>query len=334
MKPDAITLIEAAYDLDAQPAAWLAAVADRAMRYVAGALAVVSYDYRIGQDGRVVPGASAGLQVTDDILKHTLEVVGALPPDYVRETFVRTPCGLATEAGPPDTREYTRAMMRQQFSPFGWEDFVVINGIDPTGLGVYFGIAVGPSVRISPAARTRWSRVAAHLAAANRLRHRLANGPMPVPGGADALLTTSGRIEHATGDAKSAEALARLRAGARAIDRARGKLRKSEPDAAVAEWRGLIATRWTLLDHFESDGKRYLLARRNEPTPPGLDSLAPRERQALGFASLGHTNKLIAYEMGISASTVSVLLCRAGKKLQARSRAALIAAFRAATAHK
>ena len=69
-----------------------------------------------------------------------------------------------------------------------------------------------------------------------------------------------------------------------------------------------------LVDHFESDGKRYVLARRNDAAVRGLAALTDRERQALGYAALGHTNKLIAYEMGIvnmrlgEASAVPVLI--------------------------
>jgi hypothetical protein len=95
----------------------------------------------------------------------------------------------------------------------------------------------------------------------------------------------------ANGEAKSGEARTQLGHGARAIDKARGRLRKSDPDRAIAEWRGLIAARWTLLDHFESDGKRYLLARQNEAARSGFATLTARERQAVGFASLGHSNK-------------------------------------------
>jgi len=51
---------------------------------------------------------------------------------------------------------------------------------------------------------------------------------------------------------------------------------------------------------------------------PRTDALGPRERCALGFAVHGDSNKLIAiaYELGMSASTVGVLLHRAARKLR------------------
>ena len=128
-------------------------------------------------------------------------------------------------------------------------------------------------------------------------------------------------------DASAREA---LRDAVRRIDRARGKMRRADPGHAVEEWRGLVAARWSLVEHFESDGRRYLVARRNDPDAAGPDSLTRRERQVLGYATLGHSNKLIAYELGISASTVGVLLLRAARKLKAHGRAEVIAAWRAA----
>jgi DNA-binding CsgD family transcriptional regulator len=107
------------------------------------------------------------------------------------------------------------------------------------------------------------------------------------------------------------------------VDRAKGRLGRRDPDRALAEWKGLVAARWTLVDLFDHDGKDYLVARKNDADTGGLDLLSPRERQAVGYASLGHSNKL-----GLSSSTVGVLLWRAASKLGARSRAELIAAFR------
>ena len=47
----------------------------------------------------------------------------------------------------------------------------------------------------------------------------------------------------------------------------------------------------------------------------------------VGYAALGHPNKLIAYEMGLSASSIATYLARAAEKLGADSRPALIRAY-------
>jgi DNA-binding CsgD family transcriptional regulator len=106
------------------------------------------------------------------------------------------------------------------------------------------------------------------------------------------------------------------------------RLRGSEPDAEIAEWKGLVALRWSVIEQFDYRGHRYLLARRNEQAVPAAVDLSTREAEAVSLASLGHSNKVIAYELGISASTVGVLLHRAARKLGAKSRDGLIRKFR------
>lgn len=110
------------------------------------------------------------------------------------------------------------------------------------------------------------------------------------------------------------------------MERARDQLRSSAPDDVVSGWKGLVHARWSLVDHFESDGKHYILAHQNEAVVEGPAQLSPREKQVLAFAALGHHSKLIAYELGISDSTVRVLLARASAKLGARNREEAIAA--------
>jgi DNA-binding CsgD family transcriptional regulator len=163
------------------------------------------------------------------------------------------------------------------------------------------------------------SRVAEHIAG-----QRLSGERPATP---EAVLDPDGRLVHAEAAAKSEDAREHLSGAVQARERARGKLRRVDPDLAIAEWKGLVAARWTLVDQFDSDGRRYLLARKNDPETSGLGSLTERERCAVGYAAQGYTNKVIAYEMGIAASTVSVLLLRAARRLGAGSRAELIRAF-------
>jgi DNA-binding CsgD family transcriptional regulator len=93
-----------------------------------------------------------------------------------------------------------------------------------------------------------------------------------------------------------------------------------------------VGARWSLVDELESDGKRYVVARENEPHALHLSTLSKRERQIVGYVVLGHTTKLIAYELGIADSTVRVLLGRAMRRLGVTGRDALLARFMAACA--
>jgi DNA-binding CsgD family transcriptional regulator len=198
--------------------------------------------------------------------------------------------------------------------------------MDPEGHGIYLGAWLPKSTGLPAQFRTRWTRVAVHLTAALRLRRRLSDNSA---GGAqsEAVITPAGRIEHAEGEAKGTDARTALRKAVLDVERSRGA-RTHNPDRAVAGWKGLVSARWTLVEQFESDGKRYVLARRNDVRVPRDERLTTREEQILGFAVLGHTDKLIAYSMGIAHSTVRVLMHRAARKLSARTRAELLQKYR------
>jgi DNA-binding CsgD family transcriptional regulator len=134
-------------------------------------------------------------------------------------------------------------------------------------------------------------------------------------------------VDDAKGEAEHEAARGALREAVRDLERTRSKAGRRDADDAVQRWKALVDGRWSLVDHFESDGKRYVVARRNDVEVPGYSELSSRERQVLAYAALGHSNKLIAYELGLADSTVRVLLYRAAAKLGAARREDLIAAY-------
>jgi len=81
---------------------------------------------------------------------------------------------------------------------------------------------------------------------------------------------------------------------------------------------GTVATRWSALAHFERDGQRYVVARATD-RGMRIAGLSRREEEVIARAALGHAQKVIAYDLGISASTVRVLLGRVRRKVGART---------------
>ena len=71
------------------------------------------------------------------------------------------------------------------------------------------------------------------------------------------------------------------------------------------------------------------MAVENPATAPGPESLTRREREVLAALATGRTTKLIAYELGLSDSTVRVLTRRGMKKLNVTNRREAIALVRA-----
>jgi DNA-binding CsgD family transcriptional regulator len=108
-----------------------------------------------------------------------------------------------------------------------------------------------------------------------------------------------------------------------AVDRARAGLCTCAPATALELWKGLPSARWTLIDHYERDGRRYLLAIRNDAPVTQLRELSAREQQVIALVARGRTNKLTAYELGLSEAAVSVALHSGMFKLGVRTRAEL-----------
>jgi DNA-binding CsgD family transcriptional regulator len=83
-----------------------------------------------------------------------------------------------------------------------------------------------------------------------------------------------------------------------------------------------------MVDWFDTDGRRFVLALPNSPRVCDPRGLTERESQVVAYAGMGQTNKLIAYRLGLSTSRVSMLLRSAMRKLKVKTRAQLVLKMR------
>lgn len=207
----------------------------------------------------------------------------------------------------------------------GARDTFAVNARDASGRGLWLGAPMLSTDAIDQGTKVLYSRLAAHLVAALRLRRTAADDARRVAG----VLSTDGRLVDADGRdvEESREALERA---AQAFEHARTRDARRDVELATRRWRPLVESSWTLLDELDRDGRRFILAVDNRPpTKPSDAPLSEREHQVLTQALLGHTNKVIAYELGLSDATVRVLVHRAARKLGAATRAEAVARFEA-----
>jgi DNA-binding NarL/FixJ family response regulator len=109
------------------------------------------------------------------------------------------------------------------------------------------------------------------------------------------------------------------------MDRARTRAGRADPLHALELWHGLLAGRWSLVDHVDRDGRRLVLARRNEPEGRGdHPALTSRQRQVLFYASVGWSLKQLAYALGLAEGTITHHLRVALRKVGMSSRAELV----------
>lgn len=325
MNADLVSLIEAAYLTPGSDEEWLKRVleATRPVLDRGRGLLGYLYDASSSEPGAVKGSAFVDLSGLFDAatMSQAMEMLCRQLPPALLSAFFRPERVVSTG----------RTFMRGAFKDSGMEtvlraqgigDVVGIIAANPDHTGVHIAAATPTRARLSRRDVFVWTRLAAHISAGFRLR-RLANDRV------EAVLRPDGGLAHAEGPARSAAARATLQRAATQIDRARGPLRRCSPEEAVELWRALVAGRWSLVEQIDTDGRRYLIARSNDPgTPLPASPLSRRQQQVLAYAAMGHSNKAIAYQLGLSTSTVATHLASAASKLGVRSRVSVVQTYR------
>jgi DNA-binding CsgD family transcriptional regulator len=320
---DPISLVEAAYRVEADQSAWLNQLADAALSFDRG-LGVSAFS------ARIVLGHGLRLDATttrrmapalDDFLRMATKANPATGAAAVQQGASGS-AATASEALGAEVMSGVLAPAQR----WGCKDLLGIMSVDPGGAVVGLMVALPELGGLSRRQRVQWDRLSAHVCAGQRLQRRLL-AAREVPSAeadlGDAVLRPDGRIEHAGEIAKTQAARASLRDAALAMDRARSSLRRKNPDEALSLWRALVSGRWSLVDKFDRDGRRFLVAHKNDPRTRAVAALTEREQQVTAYLALGHSNKRIAYELGLSESTVSEVGRRSLAKLGISSRADL-----------
>jgi DNA-binding CsgD family transcriptional regulator len=251
-----------------------------------------------------------------------------MAPEIRERPFQLGPCVTGSQLMGMRREFLDEPHMKRFVHQFGMYDSIWITAAEPSGLGCGFHAGRRRIAWASASEVQRWGRIAAHLSTAVRLRAGMLRlGARHDTAAPEAVLDPAGKIHDASGPASTKAAREQLRCAVLMLEKARGPVRETDPKAALADWKALVAGRWSLIDQIETDGRRFIVARQNDPVAPGPDMLTSREKQVVGYAKLGHHNKLIAYELGIADSTVRVLLARAAAKLGVHSRDELVRAL-------
>ena len=321
---DWIAIIEAAYQLDADLPSWLHLIAE-------AAAPILDRGHGTAVCAFQIEGGSLALE-------HLAFANGAADAaDVTKRVLLESPAGVVDaifRAGVPsgslsdilgstlDSDEVARANLTTGGRAIDGVGCVA-HARGGAGLGILAPLAeLGTMTRPE---RSRWRRIALHAGAAYRLRLALDSLSLD-HGSVEAVLDPDGRVIDARGGAKAKTARAALQEAARRSERARGPTRRND-DEALALWEGLVRGRWSLVDQFDTDGRRFVVARPNDPRAKDPRGLADREVQTAELLGFGYTPKEIAYALGLAPSTVTNALSRARTKLGLRSQTELAAFF-------
>ncbi|MGH0037825.1 MAG: helix-turn-helix transcriptional regulator [Myxococcota bacterium] len=313
---DWIGLVEAAYDLSGDADTWLARLLEAAEPVLDAGHGVSAQLFRLRPVGVAIERAAArGAPELARLPEATVDAASLQALDRVYRAGV--PAGTMSEvvwSRLPGEEEVFAAATGGRF-----RDAIGIVAHTGTGSGLALNSPLPETRTMGAAERRHWTRVCAHVGAGLRLRER-----WEAP---EAMLSPDGRVVDARDGAEGRDARERLRHAVRALEEARGSARRREPEEALALWEGLVGGRWSLVDRFESDGRRYLLAVPNDPEVGDPRGLSRRERQVAEFVGLGRASKEIAYALGLSTSAVSNAERRVRQKLGLGSRSELATFF-------
>lgn len=324
----AIDIVEAAYELAGSETTWLDAIVERARADLDTGCGVYAFtgDTSIPDYARSPVFAERAL--APELLARLAELNATAPSalfDFLRTRLVT--CGGLEQLLGPEAE--TVAQFRRIMMSAGVVDGFCLFAQDAQGGSVTLSSLAPKAVTPSPRVRGIWQRVGLHVVAGLRLRRKLAARVAR----RDALLSPSGKIEDANADVADDGAARRaLTDAVHAMDQARRANVRAAPDRALELWRGLVAGRWSLVDHWENDGRRYVAAYANRPGLRDPRALTATEQSVLRYVALGARNKEASYALGLSEKTVSWCVTQILKKLRVRSRVDLAAVLDAARA--
>jgi DNA-binding CsgD family transcriptional regulator len=317
-QPDVVSVIEKLYQLEQPRGAWLQGILETLAYLFDSAAGFAGIFYDISDDEHV----NAQLELPAENPDLGAALIDLHQLDAVRQNVIRAyRTTLASTAAEFVTdREAFRPICERQFRA-GFRDTLLINGASPLGVGCALNIFSARPFQLSETQRSLLNRVAVHLSTAYRLQQRLETCDRNTT--IEAIFSSGGKLEHFDSPLEFKVVRAALDGAIAHRKWARGAAR-GDANRALAGWTGLVNRRWTLIDRYERDGKRYIVASSNTVQSPEVTALSEREREVVALAAIGRSNKFIAYELGLAHSTVRVLCSRAMVKLGVRSRAELI----------
>ena len=324
---DELAVVEAAYALAGSESDWVTGLAEASAAVLDEGWGMTATTWTGSRDGISLRAMSTfgGPSGLPDAALEAMQMSREIQLGLVRSA----PCTTLALAGGSQLVEHdpgSRGLVQ-----LGIRDAFTVLAMDSTGFVT--GISAYRPAPTRPSRRTvaLWSRIATHLSAGFRVRRGLSAASSdgakrldPFPG-SEAILKPDGKLAHAERAAQQAH-LALARAVV-AIDRARTRAARQDPDVALAAWRGLVQGRWSLIEHFDSDGQRFLVARKNDPDAHGPRGLEARESLVLAYRARGFSLKLIAYELGLSIPSVSRALASGKAKLGISSHEQLVSLF-------
>lgn len=327
-----ISAVEHAYSLEGSRQDWVSSLVDAVAPLADQGRGVLAGTW-MGTDADGVPLIGEMATNSASLVAAYARLATAIEP----EELIESSHALAGRVNlMSEERQFWPSLCGKMAEYLDCEDILTFFSVDPDLGGIVVAAPASNELQLGKQQRWRLQQLTVHLAAGARLRRTA----MPDGDGQqgirfpdmvedDAVLLDPKRFDvaHATIELADSESLEVVRDAAKRVDRARGKLRRTDPSEALQLWEGLVRGRWSLVDWFDSDGRRFVLAKPNAPDCGDPRGLSERELQVATYVARGESQKLVSYRFGLSSARVSQLLRQAKRKLKVRTQAELVDRF-------
>lgn len=320
---DWISLVEAAYGLGDTQGAWLERLVERAVPLLDEGGGVTAQIVRNAPDDFAIEDIA--VSAPPEVMNYVRQSIASASPDSI-DLVYRSGITAATMSEVVFSRVPGSAEAFAQATQGTVRDALGIVAYTGIGKVVALNAPLASPRIMTSRERRRWTLAAAHVGAGLRLLHAFGNADLDSDS-TEAILTPDGHVCDARGPAAENSALSRLRRAVVLLDKARGRLRRESPDEALSLWEALVHGRWSLLDHFDSDGRRFVVAVENAPDTGDPRGLTRHELRIVDLVGLGRPAKEIGYVLGVSESAVNNAISRVKAKLGLRSRSEVAAFF-------
>lgn len=316
-----VDVVEKAYSLEGPDDRWLDAVLEAAHLDFDLGFGTYAFPCRIVDERLELGGAFAHRELSPSYLSLVAKINEDVPPEATR-TLARVHAVCASHEKFFGSEHPSVSRFKELANPAGFVDAMSLFVQDSEGNGVNMTAPSAATIEIHPRVSAMWRRVGTHIVAGLRLRRRLSAHALR----RDALLDDRGKLQdldaalHDDTDGRRT-----LIGAATQIDRARSSKGRRDPERALDLWQGLVAGRWSLVDHWEKGGRRYIAAYQNTPEVADPRALSLQERSIVRSLWLGASNKEIAFNLGVPFASVATSVRRILKKLRCRRREDLVA---------
>jgi len=304
-----IDLAEAAYNFESCDSEWLPGILASGRPLLDHGLGVAGGIFARSRDGRTTVLRELHLiAVPERCARRLPRIAAGIPHDGAQSGICMT---LSEAVG--ETHALTCG---------GWvshggfaRDVLGLWATDALGAGVCIMAPLFEPTKLSMSTRRRWQAVGTHVSAGFRLRRAL-----------NAATDSSASVR--VRSSIPSDFRGTLRNAAVLADRTRGRSGPGDAEAALRLWHDVVEGRCSMVDWFESESRRFMLAVSNPAGTRDPHRLTKRETEVATYAALGETGKLIGSRLGLSASTVSGVLHDVMRKLRVRTQAELVGKLR------